>query len=238
MGFTRPKYALNGMAGMGRQRRDIDGLKSKDLLGIPWRVAFALQADGWYLRSDVIWAKPNPMPESVTDRPTKAHEYVFLLSKSERYYYDAEVIKESSIDAESLRGRNRRNDDKFAQHDPNGMARTRVGFAKIEAGTIYERRNRRTVWTIPTMPYSGAHFATMPEALVEPCILAGCPLGGIVLDPFVGSGTVVAVAQRLGRRSVGVDLSYQHLAKARTAQRGLPFELEDVANPVIARHAG
>ena len=184
---------------------------------------------GWYLRSDIIWHKPNPMPESVTDRPTKAHEYLFLLTRSERYVYDAAAIAERSVDPESLRGRNARNDDKFAQHDPDGMARTRVGFAKIKAGTVYETRNARSVWTIPTMPYAGAHFATMPEALVEPCILAGCPLGGLVLDPFLGSGTVGAVAERLGRRWVGTDLSYQPLSKARTAQRGIRFEPEGVA---------
>lgn len=185
---------------------------------------------GWYLRSDVIWSKPNPMPESVTDRPTKAHEYVFLLTKAERYFYDAAAIAERSVDPESLRGRNARNDDKFAQHDPDGMARTRMGFAKIKAGTVYETRNARSVWTIPTMPYAGAHFATMPEALVEPCILAGCPLGGLVLDPFLGSGTVGYVAERLGRRWVGTDLAYHDLSTERTAQRGIRFdEPEEVA---------
>ena len=235
-------------------------LKPKDLMGIPWRVAFALQADGWYLRSDIIWHKPNPMPESVTDRPTKSHEYVFLLAKQERYYYDAAAIAEPSVDPESLNGRNRRYDDHFVQADPDGFARTRVGFANIEPGKKYLTRNRRSVWTIPTRPFpfsSGSvrrervawdesvddttritsgdcpvkqsHFATMPEALVEPCILAGCPMGGLVLDPFSGSGTVLAVASRLGRRGVGVDLNpaYHALAKVRTAQRGLRFTHED-----------
>jgi DNA modification methylase len=216
---TRTAGRLNIRAGLMLKV----GAKPKDLLGIPWRVAFALQADGWYLRSDIIWAKPNPMPESVMDRPTKAHEYLFLLSKCERYYYDADAIKEASVDPESVNGWNARNVQKFAAHDPEGKARTRVGFAKIEAGTIYERRNRRTVWTIPTMPYSGAHFATMPEKLVEPCILAGSRVGDRILDPFLGSGTVGEVAERLSRRWVGCDLRYHDLARVRTAQRGLNF---------------
>ena len=219
-----PHRHLAPVDGWAGHRPNAPGLANKNLVGIPWRVAFALQADGWYLRSDIIWHKPNPMPESVTDRPTKAHEYLFLLTRSERYWYDGEAIKEPSVDRESYLGRNRRNDDKFATHDPNGYARTRVGFAKIEAGRLFETRNARSVWTIPTLPYAGAHFATMPEALVEPCILAGCPLGGLVLDPFLGSGTVGAVAERLGRRWVGTDLAYHDLSTARTAQRGLRFE--------------
>jgi DNA modification methylase len=369
----------------GRARPVPSGLKPKDLVGVPWRVAFALQADGWYLRSDVIWAKPNPMPESVTDRPTKAHEMLFLLTKSERYFYDAAAISERvsdpsviegadgdgqgstlrddfgfksappasllkvgislaasvlniaqrqnnlglfAFDAEvGQQGANRgagfpvvhipvvrraaahatrftdgdvsakefleemhglcialpdgddlketwrlaaldvghihadsdrsvavNNAGKVGEikrvHDPNYTARVpssrtkaahtprndgdRWQCAPLQKGAGGGRgvaprglgRNRRTVWTIPTMPYAGAHFATMPEKLIEPCILAGCPMGGLVLDPFVGSGTVVSVAQRLGRRGVGVDLSYQGLAKKRTAQRGLSFGAE------------
>jgi DNA modification methylase len=197
--------------------------KPKDLLGIPWRVAFALQADGWYLRADIIWHKPNPMPESVTDRPTKAHEYVFLLAKSARYYYDAAAIAERSVDSESLNGRHKRNDDAFTQADPTGHARTRVGFASIPAGKTYETRNRRSVWTVNTRSNSLCHFAMFPEPLIEPCILAGCPVGGLVLDPFLGSGTVGAVAERFGRRWVGSDLNYHALARERTAQRGLMF---------------
>lgn len=208
----------------------IAGLKSKDLCMIPARVALALQAEGWYLRSDVIWSKPNPMPESVTDRPTKAHEYLFLLSKSERYYYDADAIAEA-LSEESI-GRYARVEKNHEVYDP---ARHKHGdstmhnapmqvLTRAAAGVVARgTRNKRTVWTIPTLPYSGAHFATMPEALVEPCILAGCKIGGLVLDPFVGSGTVVSVAERLGRRGVGVDLSYQDLARERTAQRGLRF---------------
>jgi len=213
----------------GTRGKDI-GLKSKDLMMVPARVALALQADGWYLRSDIIWSKPNPMPESVTDRPTKAHEYVFLLAKSERYYYDIDAIREPHThpDADLNTGNWAKSvrDTGAAFALPAARAANRAVAMSRPKDYIGHRfgRNRRTVWTIPTMPYSGAHFATMPEKLVEPCILAGCPLGGLVLDPFVGSGTVVAVAQRLGRRGVGVDLSYQDLAKKRTAQRGLIFK--------------
>ena len=173
---------------------------------------------GWYLRSDVIWSKANPMPESVTDRPTKAHEYLFLLAKSERYYYDAAAIAEP---AHSRAGAWVDTSEK-----QRGHSRRHAGFngryaERLKRDGPPETRNARSVWSIATMPYSGAHFATMPEKLVEPCILAGCPLGGLVLDPFIGSGTVGAVAERLGRRWVGTDLSYQDLARERTAQRGL-----------------
>ena len=198
------------------------GAKAKDLLGIPWRVAFALQADGWYLRSDVIWHKPNPMPESVTDRPTKAHEYLFLLTKSERYFYDADAIREPHV--RLWDATNGGNLSPVGAHKANGAVRERGGdYPKPhELG-----RNRRTVWTVPTTPYSGAHFATMPEKLVEPCVLAGSRPGDLVFDPFLGSGTVGAVAERLGRRWVGTDLNtaYHGLAKKRTAQRGLFLEV-------------
>ena len=264
-------------------RRQPEGCKEKDLLGIPWAVAFALRDDGWYLRSDIIWSKPNPMPESITDRPTKSHEYLFLLSKSARYHYDAAAIAEpvslamlteveqgydglglkdyeaagvqnpSSVKARiiantraRITGRGlgkegqrqaygspqRSNSGGFPPKNilgnmsERGVTRTTEG---LNLKSAYEKgngltRNKRTVWTIPTQPTPLAHFATMPEALVEPCILAGCPLGGRVLDPFVGSGTVVSVAERLGRRGVGVDLSYQDLARQRTRQRGISFD--------------
>jgi DNA modification methylase len=235
------------------RQRVPDGLKQKDLLGIPWRVAFALQADGWYLRSDIIWAKPNPMPESVTDRPTKAHEYLFLLAKSERYHYDAAAIAEPVSAAmlqeveQGYEGLGLKDYDAAGVQNPSSVKARIIGsYRRRDAGRQDpdfdarwgpERRaematlgrNKRTVWTVNTQPYSGAHFATMPEALVEPCILAGCPLGGLVLDPFLGSGTVGAVAERLGRRWVGTDLSYQPLAQKRTAQRGIRFEPEEVA---------
>jgi DNA modification methylase len=188
------------------------GLKPKDLVGIPWRVAFALQADGWYLRSDIIWAKPNPMPESVTDRPTKAHEYLFLLSRSARYYYDAEAVREER-EPDSLRRSELYGDNpSFAKLNPDrndGGRGGSMGFNGNPAG-----RNLRSVWTIATEPYPGAHFATFPQKLVEPCILAGCPEGGTVLDPFAGSGTVGLVAERRGRRSILIELSADYVAQA------------------------
>jgi DNA modification methylase len=219
------------------------GLKPKDLVGIPWRTAFALQADGWYLRSDIIWSKPNPMPESVIDRPTKAHEYLFLLAKRERYYYDAETIKEPAIysgpnapDAIKSpygQGYTRRAIDKRLgaerprdYDDAGEKFGDGVSAARLKAGNAFgngSSRNKRSVWTIATAPYPEAHFATFPEALVEPCILAGSPAGGMVLDPFAGSGTVGLVCQRLGRRFVGLELKPEYCAMAykRTAQIGL-----------------
>jgi site-specific DNA-methyltransferase (cytosine-N4-specific) len=196
------------------------GAKNKDLLGIPWRVAFALQSDGWYLRSDIIWAKPNPMPESVTDRPTRSHEYVFLLTKQARYYYDAEAIKEP-LALSTITDSRQRNEHYEPRRVRNYGGRTdgyttATGVLKASG----DSRNRRSVWTINPQPYSGAHFATFPEKLVEPCILAGSRAGDLVCDPFIGSGTVGVVATRLMRRWVGVDLSYQSLSRERTRQRG------------------
>lgn len=215
---------------IGAPNRSWQGLARKNLVGIPWLVAFALQADGWYLRSDIIWAKPNPMPESVTDRPTKAHEYLFLLTKSEKYYYDAAAIAEPVSAAmlaeveQGYEGLGLKEYEAAGVQNPSSVkARIIANAQKKQDCPFGLTRNKRTVWTIKTQPYRGSHFATMPEALIEPCILAGSPLGGIVFDPCVGSGTVVAVAQRLGRRGVGVDLSYQLLAKERTAQQGLSF---------------
>ena len=189
------------------------GLKHKDLVGIPWRVAFALQADGWYLRQDIIWAKPNPMPESVTDRCTKSHEYLFLLTKNERYFYDADAIAEP-LETPAHAPGNKKVD--ASRNDADQMQKV-WGLS----GT----RNKRTVWTVATSPYAEAHFATFPPKLIEPCILAGCPSGGLVLDPFAGSGTTIQVAQQLGRQGVGVELNpaYITLADTRTAQTGLPL---------------
>lgn len=183
-------------------------LKPKDLCGIPWRVAFALQADGWYLRQDIIWHKPNPMPESVTDRCTKAHEYVFLLAKAERYYYDAEAIKEDAS------GRSCGN--RTYKYDGVPGMETKQGILAV-ADKEYHTRNRRSVWTIATSPFPEAHFAVFPEELVQPCILAGCPEGGLVLDPFMGSGTVAQVALKAGRRYIGIELNpeYIKIAEAR-----------------------
>lgn len=183
------------------------GLKEKDLIGIPWMVAFALRADGWYLRQDIIWHKPNPMPESVTDRCTKSHEYIFLLSKSKNYYYDSEAIKENSIDPESLNGRRWRD---LRQCDKTGDKLLKQNFHKCK-GVIYEKRNKRSVWTVTTKPYKGAHFATFPEKLIEPAILAGCPEGGVVLDPFAGSGTTIVTAQKLNRNGVGCELNPDYI---------------------------
>ena len=196
-----------------------DNLKPKDLVGIPWRVALALQADSWYLRQDIIWHKPNPMPESVTDRCTKAHEYVFLLAKSQRYYYDAEAIDEP-VESRWEESHYKYYRDKGTSHKKSQVA-TCSGEHSMAGAYAKPTRNRRSVWTVCTKPYSGAHFAVMPPDLVKPCILAGCPEGGVVLDPFMGSGTVAAVAQDAGRRAIGIELNpeYCKLIAKRFKQR-------------------
>jgi DNA modification methylase len=185
------------------------GLKPKDLIGIPWLVALALRADGWYLRQDIIWAKPNPMPESVRDRCTKAHEYIFLLAKSERYYFDADAI------AEPANPKNHRDSATRRRDTPPGT-NTDSGFAN---GRHYNERNKRSVWTVTTKPFKGAHFATFPPDLIEPCILAGSPIGGTVLDPFGGAGTTGLVAQRHGRNAILCELNpeYATMAEERIA---------------------
>ena len=183
------------------------GLKHKDLVGIPWRVAFALQADGWWLRQDIIWHKPNPMPESVRDRCTKSHEYVFLLTKSERYFYDAEAVSEAAVLGAHVRERS----SNFKKAGQEPLGRHLRGAEKIVCNGT---RNRRSVWTVTTKPYSGAHFAVMPPDLVEPCIKAGCPEGGTVLDPFAGSGTTLAVAAELGRNGIGCELNPEYIGLA------------------------
>jgi len=186
--------------------------KEKQLLGIPWRVAFALQADGWYLRSDIIWHKPNPMPESVTDRPTKSHEYLFLLTKSPRYYYDHEAIKEPALHPKMKHKSNKKPEGASVAYIGNPP--TNLGRAGTSDNGL---RNKRDVWTINTKPFKGAHFAVMPEALVEPCVLAGSAEGDTVLDPFTGSGTVAVVANRHGRNFVGTELNadYAEIARER-----------------------
>ena len=238
------------MDGSKPARAAVDGLKAKDLVGIPWMVAFALRSDGWYLRSDIIWHKPNPMPESVTDRPTKAHEYLFLLSKSERYYYDADAIREPSITNDP-----RRPYTSEGAWQLDGRPAEKRHGGEIRSGEDFSGRNKRSVWTIATRPYPGAHFATYPEDLVEPCILAGsaptaCGTCGapwervtervgiesravgwrptcehtdgsgrsLVLDPFNGSGTTGAVAIRLGRSYVGLDISAEYLHEQAVAR--------------------
>ena len=194
--------------------------KGKDLVGIPWRVAFALQADGWYLRSDIIWHKPNPMPESVRDRPTKAHEYVFLLSKSARYYYEAEAISERASQAGKVVSLGSKS---FSKGQDAGAACPPSGNGLSDFYEVKSKRNKRSVWTVPSRPYTGAHFACYPPDLIKPCILAGCPKGGVVLDPFLGSGTTGQVAESLGRRWYGIELNpeYCGLIRERTAQIGL-----------------
>ena len=191
---------------------ELGSLKPKDLIGIPWRVALALQADGWYLRQDIIWHKPNPMPESVRDRCTKAHEYIFLLSKSERYYYDHEAAMEP-VAASTVE---RLSQPTLRQQEGSARVPGKTN-GNMKAVGRTDMRNRRSVWTVATKPYKGAHFATFPPALIEPCIKAGCPEGGIVLDPFGGAGTTGLVAARLGRKATLIEINpeYKALAEAR-----------------------
>lgn len=233
---------------------DAAGVKAKDLIGIPWRVALALQADGWYLRQDIIWHKPNPMPESVRDRCTKAHEYIFLLSKSPRYYFDHEAIKEPSVEADRPQ---RRRAQEIAREagltqahfdairacgatDAGKSRVTQNGYgnntaeaqaladeAKAALGGYYreftfsDTKNKRSVWSVPAKPFKGAHFATFPPDLIEPCILAGCPEGGTVLDPFGGAGTTGLVATQAGRNAVLCEINpeYMEMARARIANK-------------------
>lgn len=208
-------------------------LKPKDMCGIPWRVAFALQERGWYLRQDIIWAKPNPMPESVADRCTKAHEYVFMLTKSARYHYDADAIAEDAIysglanqDASGFkdpRSFNGKHKDGYRTSDKQrGHGRRHAGFndrwdQMERAEQCSGKRNKRSVWNVATKPFSEAHFATFPPELIEPCILAGCPKGGTVLDPFGGAGTTGLVADRLGRNALLIELNpaYAEIAQRR-----------------------
>jgi DNA modification methylase len=234
--------ATRGAVLRGKRRAPPMGLKQKDLMGVPWRLAFALQDDGWYLRQDIIWHKPNPMPESTKDRCTKSHEYVFLLSKSPRYYYDQDAIKEpvaqSSIirmaqDLEQQRGSDRvpgksngpmkavrskrdsfkRDDSKREQPFPGQSLGTHRPDRE-ESSWPLNTRNKRSVWTVPTQGFKGAHFATFPPDLIRPCILAGAPLGGIVLDPFGGAGTTAVVAMQEGRKSILCELNPEYAAMA------------------------
>ena len=202
-----------------------DGLKPKDLVGIPWRVAFALQADGWYLRQDIIWHKPNPMPESVTDRCTKSHEYIFLLSKSARYYFDAAAIAEPLQESSIVRNQTgwHGNEDRGYVNGPQNHMSKYLGSDAAKEATS---RNKRSVWTVTTKPFSGAHFATFPPDLIEPCILAGSKPGDTVLDPFGGSGTTGMVAERLGRSWILIELNpeYEKISHNRTSQIGIVFE--------------
>lgn len=246
------KHSYNsGVPQEAPNRSHVEGLKQKDLVGIPWRVAFALQDDGWYLRSDIIWHKPNPMPESVTDRPTKAHEYIFLLSRSPKYFYDHEAIKEPpspelikqiedgySGSATKDFGSNGVQDASATKSRIIGGYRKRIdkqrGHSRRHAGfndrwdhlSVKEQamcgRNKRSVWTVAPANYKEAHFATYPPNLIRPCILAGCPSGGTVLDPFAGSGTTGEVAIELGRKAILCELNpdYLPMIRQRTMQPG------------------
>lgn len=228
---NKPGYVEN----MRATTVGIGTLKPKDLCGIPWRVAFALQADGWYLRCDIIWAKPNPMPESVTDRPTKAHEYLFLLSKQERYYYDHEAIKEAAVSGDprsptaAYPGKNDYREgprpvrESVKRGDFNGKTNELEGREAFRAVTDF--RNKRTVWEVTTCAYPDAHFATFPPKLIEPCILAGSKTGDTILDPFHGAGTTGMVAQRFGRQYIGIELNeaYIQMSLRRLQQGALPL---------------
>jgi DNA modification methylase len=228
-------YTRNGATLKGK----LPGLKPKDLIGIPWMAAFALRADGWYLRQDIIWAKPNPMPESVKDRCTKAHEYVFLLSKSAQYYYDYEAVLEPATGYDGRKDTMFKGSEKYKDsgqtfaergHErwqyknlqPDGQQPNTMHLNRLDGEEYLSPvRNKRSVWTVTTKPYKGAHFATFPPDLIKPMILAGCPKDGVVLDPFVGSGTTVMAAMELGRKGIGLDLNLKYLdvnARERTSE--------------------
>ena len=198
-----------------RRGNKLEGYKEKDLMGMPWRLAFALQDFGWYLRQDIIWHKPNPMPESVKDRCTKSHEYIFLLTKNPQYYFDSESIKEESVTSWEIGQQTR-----LQRKNATGGAISGGIGEKISTG---ETRNKRDVWSVSVKPYSGAHFAVYPEELIEPCVMAGSKVGDIVLDPFFGSGTTGAVAQKLGRQYIGCELNqgYEQLQKDRLQQTAM-----------------
>lgn len=186
-----------------------DGIKQKDLIGIPWMLAFALRADGWYLRQDIIWQKPNPMPESVTDRCTKSHEYIFLLSKSPHYFFDHEAMKEEAVESrvvDRLDNATRYGGKKYTA-TPDKFNRTKSGNAYANTGF----RNKRDVWCVATVPYAGAHFATFPEKLIEPCVLSSTKVGGVVLDCFSGAGTTGVVCARHGREYIGIELNPEYV---------------------------
>lgn len=233
------------VSGCNNRRKPVAGYKVKDLVGVPWMLAFALRADGWYLRDCIIWSKPNPMPESVTDRTTKAHEYIFLLSKSQKYYYDSKSIREPAAESSIKRWQQNISDQAGSARVPgktNGMMKA-IGGPKVDKQRGHSRRhagfnerwdhmstaeqmsygaNKRSVWTIPTKPFKEAHFATFPEEIPRTCILAGCPPNGVVLDPYMGAGTTALVARKLQRNYVGFELNPDYVA---IAERRLKKEL-------------
>ncbi len=222
---ARRDGAWKGKSAVTGWRSAPSGMKHKDLIGIPWMLAFALRADGWYLRQDIIWHKPNPMPESVRDRCTKAHEYVFLLSKSPRYYFDHEAMKEDAVGGQSGNAATfKRAGSKREQRIPSQG----YGTHRPEREAVAyngEKRNRRSVWNVATRAFKGAHFATFPPALIEPCILAGCPAGGAVIDPFGGSGTTAGVAAAYRRKAVLCELNPEYAAL-------VPGRVSDIANSI------
>lgn len=211
-----PKQSRNNAGQRSVHAKKNTGCKPKDLLGIPWMAAFALRDGGWYLRSDIIWAKPNPMPESVADRPTSAHEHVFLLSKSGSYFYDADAIREVDGGAASGNGF-----DRLEHRISGGLG---VGGTP-ESWQPGLGRNKRNVWTVPPKPYPDAHYATFPPKLIEPMVLAGCPAGGMVLDPFAGTGTTLQVAVQRGRSAIGIELSPDSVALAEKRMAGVTAPL-------------
>jgi DNA modification methylase len=204
------KFKIGSSKNRIKKQQDTE-VPAKNLLGVPWRVAFALQADGWYLRQDIIWHKPNPIPESVTDRCTKAHEYIFLLSKNSSYYFDNESIKEDSINKESYGERRARYTLALDETDKKHCKISFKDGLCLLTGRIYPKRNKRSVWTVPASNSKIAHCAQFPEALISPCIQAGCAEGGIVLDPFIGSGTTGIVALKLDRSFIGFDLNIEYV---------------------------
>lgn len=227
--YGKIKYAdgYEGVSQKGKsEAKKRDGLKHKDLIGIPWRVALALQADGWYLRQDIIWHKPNPMPESVTDRCTKAHEYIFLMTKSVNYHFDNEAIKEDSVwdvDGTGTIKRAERQREGLKSNPTEMKNGIRIKYPNGKHGethqspkTIYGKRNKRSVWSVNVRPYKEAHFATFPKELIEPCVLAGCPKDGTILDPFGGSGTTAEVAIENGRNALLIELNPEYIELAKT----------------------
>ena len=218
--FIDPKNP-NGRNGQAvALNNKVEGCKPKDMIGIPWMLAFALRDTGWYLRNDIIWMKDNPMPESVKDRPTRCYEHIFLLTKSKKYFYDAAAIAEPLAPTTAARYRTGRSaGQKYADEVP-GQGKVQ-GLNRARSGSYYDEalmptmRNRRDVWLINTVPYKGGHFAAFPPKLAETCIKAGCPKGGVVLDPFFGSGTTGAAARQLDRHYIGIEINAEYCALAR-----------------------
>lgn len=230
-GRTGQIVALNGK---------VEGCKAKDMIGVPWLLAFALRADGWYLRSDIIWQKANPMPESAKDRPSRCYEHIFLLSKSRRYYYDAAAIAEPVAETTVRRMKGARSTaTKHGSGIPGQQNIQKINLPRA-AGTytdadIPQLRNKRDVWQINTVPYRGGHFAAFPPKLAETCLLAGCPPGGVVLDPFLGSGTTAAVAKQLGRHYIGIELNTEY---CKLAEKRIGGEAHEQTLAPAAVHTG